>query len=149
MATSSAQIGSQNVWDSDYTGAGSRIAIIDTGTDDDHQSFGEEGYLHALEELAEAKGMSYEEYAESLNLLTWEEISSVKDKLNAGTAYNGQSSVMPITEQAYLNAKLPFAYNYVDSDYDINHDNDKQGEHGSHVAGISTANRYIDRKSVV
>ena len=50
---------------------------------------------------------------------------------------------MPITEQAYLNAKLPFAYNYVDSDYDINHDNDKQGEHGSHVAGISTANRYI------
>lgn len=143
MATSSAQIGSQNVWDSGYTGAGSRIAIIDTGTDDDHQSFGEEGYLHALEELAEAKGMSYEEYAESLNLLTWEEISSVKDKLNAGTAYNGQSSVMPITEQAYLNAKLPFAYNYVDSDYDINHDNDKQGEHGSHVAGISTANRYI------
>lgn len=51
MATSSAQIGSQNVWDSDYTGAGSRIAIIDTGTDDDHQSFSEEGYLHGWKNL--------------------------------------------------------------------------------------------------
>lgn len=143
MATSSLQIGSQNAWDSGCTGAGSRIAVIDTGTDDDHQSFSEAGYLHSLEALAEAEGMSFKDYAESLNLLTWEEIDSVKDKLNAGTAYNGQSSVMPITQQAYLNTKLPFAYNYVDSDYEINHDNDKQGEHGSHVAGIATANKYI------
>ena len=143
MATSSLQIGSQNAWDSGCTGAGSRIAVIDTGTDDDHQSFSEAGYLHSMEALAEAEGMSFDDYAESLNLLTWEEIDSVKDKLNAGTAYNGQSSVMPITQQAYLNAKLPFAYNYVDSDYEINHDNDKQGEHGSHVAGIATANKYI------
>lgn len=143
MATSSEQIGSQLAWDSGYTGAGSRIAIIDTGTDDDHQSFSEAGYLHSLDELAKAKGVSYDEYVKSLNLLTWDEISSVKDQLNAGTAYNGQSSVLPITEQVYLNAKLPFAYNYVDSDYDTNHDNDTQGEHGSHVAGIATANKYI------
>ena len=31
----------------------------------------------------------------------------------------------------------------MDEDFDITHDNDKQGEHGSHVAGIATANRYV------
>lgn len=41
------------------------------------------------------------------------------------------------------NTKLPFGYNYVDKDLDITHDRDQQGEHGSHVAGISTANAYI------
>lgn len=43
----------------------------------------------------------------------------------------------------YLTSKLPFAFNYVDENFDITHDNDKQGEHGSHVAGIATANRYV------
>ena len=42
-----------------------------------------------------------------------------------------------------MNEKLPFGYNYVDHDLDITHDHDDQGEHGSHVAGIATANRYI------
>lgn len=140
MATSSEQIGSGLAWANWYTGAGSRIAVIDTGTDDDHQSFSEAGFLHSLELLADEKGS---EYVENLNLLTWDEINSVKDQLNAGTAYNNQSQVAPITSAVYLNAKLPFAYNYVDSDYDINHDNDTQGEHGSHVAGIATANKYI------
>ncbi|MFR0734881.1 MAG: S8 family serine peptidase [Oscillospiraceae bacterium] len=46
-------------------------------------------------------------------------------------------------EQLYGTAKLPFHYNYVDGDLDVTHDNDDQGEHGSHVAGIATANRYI------
>ncbi len=31
----------------------------------------------------------------------------------------------------------------MDGDLDVTHDNDDQGEHGSHVAGIATANRYI------
>lgn len=145
MSTSSEQTGAVQAWLNGYTGAGSRVAIIDTGTDDDHQSFSEEGYLHSLEELAKAKGVDYDEYVKSLNLLTWEEINSVKDQLNAGTAYNNQSSVAPITEQVYISAKLPFAYNYVDSDYEINHDNDTQGEHGSHVAGIATANSWIKK----
>ena len=46
-------------------------------------------------------------------------------------------------DAAYVNSKLPFGYNYKDADYDIVHDNDEQGEHGSHVAGIATANSYI------
>lgn len=31
----------------------------------------------------------------------------------------------------------------MDEDFDIIHDNDSQGEHGSHVAGIAAANAYI------
>lgn len=34
-------------------------------------------------------------------------------------------------------------YNYVDQNLNINHDNDDQSEHGSHVAGIAAANDYI------
>ncbi len=39
MATSGAMIGSTAAWADGYTGAGSRIAVIDTGTDTDHISF--------------------------------------------------------------------------------------------------------------
>ena len=34
---------------------------------------------------------------------------------------------------------------YIDKDLDVTHDNDAQGEHGSHVAGIASANRYLKR----
>lgn len=133
MATSSVQIGSNLTWAAGYTGAGSRIAIIDTGTDNNHQSFSEEGYLYSLGKLAEKENKSVDEYIAGLNLMTADEIAGVADQLNV--------EIDP--EKAYLTAKLPFAYNYVDKDYDINHSNDTQGEHGSHVAGIATANAYI------
>lgn len=133
MATSSVQIGSNLTWAAGYTGAGSRIAVIDTGTDDDHQSFSEEGYLYSLGKLAEKENKSLDEYIAGLHLMTADEVAGVADKLNV--------KIDPT--KTYLNAKLPFAYNYVDEDYDINHDNDTQGEHGSHVAGIATANAYI------
>lgn len=44
MATSPVQIGSSAAWAAGYTGAGSRIAVIDTGIDPDHQSFAAAGY---------------------------------------------------------------------------------------------------------
>ncbi len=133
MSTSSSMIGSSAAYLEGYTGAGSRIAIIDTGTDTDHQSFDAGAYEYALSQLAEEAGMSYEDYVASLDLLDANEIASVASELNA--------TVDP--ETAYLTSKLPYAYNYVDGDYDITHDNDSQGEHGSHVAGIATANSYI------
>ena len=43
----------------------------------------------------------------------------------------------------YINAKAPYGFNYVDCDLDVTHDNDDQGENGSHVAGIAAANRFI------
>lgn len=124
---------------SGYSGAGSRVAVIDTGTDTDHQSFSEGGYEYALTKEAEEKGMSYEEYAESLGLMTEESIAKVLPQLNCYQRYDGLTAA-----DLYLSSKLPFAFNYVDGNLDVTHDNDAQGEHGSHVAGISAANSYID-----
>ena len=104
---------------SEYTGAGSRLAIIDTGLDWEHQSFSEEAFLHAIEEL-EAEG-------KEVSLMTAADIPS--------TGLNGRG--------IYLNAKIPYAYNYVDNNTTVNHTSDTQEEHGSHVSGIAAANRYL------
>ncbi|MBQ7871552.1 MAG: S8 family serine peptidase, partial [Oscillospiraceae bacterium] len=133
MATSPVQIGSNVAWASGYTGAGTRIAVIDTGTDLNHQAFDEAAYLYSLNYLAGTKGLTLEEYMDSLDLLDAEEIAAVAAELN----------VEIDAAQAYSSAKAPFIYNYVDSDYDVLHINDMQGEHGSHVAGIAAANAYI------
>ena len=135
---SSGMIGSGVLWNGGYTGAGTRIAIVDTGTDTDHQSFDNGAYLYALQQNANAKGMELDAYMASLDMLGTEEISEVLPNLHV-------SKLAPdvTAEQLYLNEKLAFGFNYVDGNLNIVHDNDQQGEHGSHVAGISTANRYI------
>ena len=135
MATSGGQTGSVLAWAEGYTGAGTRIAVIDTGSDTDHQSLDAAAFEYALAQLAAEKGMDADAYIESLDLLDAQEIAAVADDLNV--------AIDP--ETAYVNSKLPFGYNYKDADYDIVHDNDEQGEHGSHVAGIATANSYIAR----
>ena len=131
-------IGSGVLWNGGYTGAGSRIAIVDTGTDTDHQSFDNGAYLYALTQNAAAKGMDLASYKTSLDLMTADSIAKVLPQLHASKRYKGLTA-----EQLYLNEKLPFGFNYVDSTLNIVHDNDEQGEHGSHVAGIATANRFI------
>ena len=135
MATSGSQIGSGMAWNAGYTGAGTRIAVIDTGTDTDHQSLNAKAFEYSLSLLAEEAGMSYEDYIESLDLLDAEEIAAVADKLNIKDYLDA--------DKAYFNTKLPFGFNYKDADYDITHDNDDQGGHGSHVAGIATANSWL------
>ncbi|MBQ8355456.1 MAG: S8 family serine peptidase [Oscillospiraceae bacterium] len=140
--TSSAMIGSGNLWSSGYTGAGTRIAIVDTGTDTDHQSFDNGAYLHALAENAKAKGMSLESYMASLDLLDADDIAAVLDKLHAAQRMPGITA-----KQLSGTEKLPYGFNYVDSTLNIVHDYDQQGEHGSHVAGISAANRFIPNGS--
>lgn len=121
-----------------YKGESQRIAVIDTGTDTDHQSFDAQAFDHALEQAAADKNMDPEAYKASLDLLDPEEI---KEKLPYLHAYERTPDFT--AEQYYLNEKLAFGYNYIDKDLDITHDNDTEGEHGSHVAGISTANEYI------
>ena len=124
--------------ESGYTGAGTRIAIIDTGTDTDHQSFAEGAYLYAMNAIAQEKGISAEEYMASLDLLTVEELEGLLDQLHAYERYEGLTA-----EDLYYSAKLPFTFNYIDENLDVTHDNDGMGEHGSHVAGIAGANSYI------
>ena len=133
MATSGTQTGSTLTWADGYTGAGTRIAVIDTGTDTDHQSLSAAGYEYALSLIAQEKGLTVEQYIQTLDLLDAKEIEAVAGDLNV--------TIDP--KLAYLNTKLPFAYNYKDGDYDVTHDNDEEGEHGSHVAGIATANSWL------
>ncbi|MBQ7871359.1 MAG: S8 family serine peptidase, partial [Oscillospiraceae bacterium] len=133
MGTSPGKIGTTVAWSAGYTGAGTRIAIIDTGTDTEHQSFNEAAYQYSLAYQAGLSKLSLEEYVESLDLLDVEEIAAVADQLNI--------TVDP--ESAYINSKIPFGYNYVDADYDVRHINDSMGEHGSHVSGIAAANAYL------
>lgn len=124
-----------DVWNNGagYTGAGMRIAIIDTGLDIEHQSFNNDAFLHALEEDAEKTGKSYD-------LLDAGEIDGVLDQLNAKRNMPGVTAA-----QLYHNEKLPFGFCYVDKDVDVTHANDTQGDHGSHVAGIAAANRYLKK----
>ena len=132
MATSSEQIGSSAAWAAGYTGAGSRIAVIDTGADTDHISLSAAGFLYSLEQNAAKLGMSKDAYMASLHLLTADEIEKLSGELNAATG-----------AESYINEKIAYGYNYVDKDLDVTHDNDEQGSHGSHVSGIATANSYL------
>ncbi|MNM44842.1 Subtilase family protein [compost metagenome] len=137
--SASKMIGSTKVWDTGYTGAGTRVAIVDSGLDDDHQSFSSEAYNYALKQNAEKAGLSYNSYVSSLDLLDGSEISSVITKLNAYKRDNTLTAA-----KLWRNDKVVFGYNYIDKDLDITHDNDKGTGHGSHVAGIAAANRYIE-----
>ena len=76
----------------------------------------------------------------SWDLLDREEIQQVLPRLTI--AKDGLTAA-----DLYRNTKVAFGYNYVDGDLDITHDNDPQGDHGTHVAGIATANRYIRQGS--
>ena len=138
MYSSAGMVGASTVWADGLTGAGSRIAIIDTGTDTDHQSFDNDAYLYALAQNAAASGQTTEAYLESLDLLDTDEIARVLTKLNAY-----ECSGIKDAAQYRISDKLPFGANYIDKGGDVTHDHDNQGSHGSHVAGIAAANRYI------
>ncbi len=133
MSNAAEMTGSVQVWANGYTGAGSVVAIVDTGLDTDHELFQPEALLYAIEETDK-----------DVELMTEANVTAVWDQLNA-------SSFLDSAEGVYLNAKVPFGVNYVDRGLDITHDNDSQGEHGSHVAGIAAANRFVgeDRASAL
>lgn len=111
-------IGREDTWASGYTGKGTKIAIIDTGLDDDHQNF---------------QAMSEDKLTE--DSATKESISSVLGSLNASDLYPNLT-----VDQVYRNNKVAFAFNYIDQNTIVNHSRDTQGDHGTHVAGIAAAN---------
>lgn len=111
-------IGREDTWASGYTGKGIKIAIIDTGLDDDHQNF---------------QAMSEDKLTEES--ATKETVGAVLDRLNAASLYPNLS-----VDQVYRSNKVAFGFNYVDKSTVINHSTDSQGDHGTHVAGIAAAN---------
>lgn len=146
MSTSSDQIGSAIAWANGYTGAGSRVAIIDTGVDTDHPSFSAAAYQYSLAYNAGKAGVDIDEYVNSLDLLDVDEIEGVLEQLNIYERSVELGSTVT-AEELYINSKIPFGYNYIDCDFDVTHDNNSMTNHGSHVAGISAANAYIQDES--
>lgn len=141
MATSPVQIGSMTAWEAGYTGAGSRIAVIDTGVDVNHQSFNTRAFLYSLGKQAELAGKETDAYIEGLHLLDAEEIASVRDELNIPENVSA--------DELYVSEKIPYGYNYVDKNFNLGHTRDTASEHGSHVSGIATANSYYRRRDGV
>lgn len=126
MYATSTSFGSAQTWNElGYTGEGMRIAIIDTGLDLDHPSFAAE---------PNQVGTS----------LTVDEIAGVLTNLNAYKLYGNTLTA----EDLYRSGKVPYGFNYIDASLDVTHDNDQQGDHGTHVSGIAAANK-MDSTSVV
>lgn len=116
--TSENMVGAAKAWyELGYTGAGSKVAIIDTGLDTNHQSMNAEAFDHAIEEVR-AGGKTVE--------------------LMTSIPSSGLNAANPVR----VSDKIPFAYNYVDRNTRVDH-RDDASNHGSHVAGIAAANRYI------
>ena len=127
-------IGSYNAWLEGYTGAGSRIAIVDTGLDSDHPSFNSAAFDYSLLVTSTKNGKQIADY----DLLTAAKINEVLPQLHAAERYEGLTG-----NALYVSSKIAFGFNYIDATLDITHDNDQQGDHGTHVAGIATANTYV------
>ena len=128
--SSTYMVGASQAWAEGYTGAGSRIAIIDTGLDLTHQSVNADAFNYAIQQTGK-----------SVSLFTQSDLAAVLTQLNAYI----ELSTKPTAAQLYHTAKVPYGFNYIDSAYytQIDHMNDTEGEHGSHVAGIAAANRYL------
>lgn len=102
------------------------MAIIDTGADTDHPSLDPDAFTYAVKDSG-------------ATLMTAADLTdTVLEQLNASKKMPGVTA-----DQLYVNAKIPYGFNYVDDDLDITHANDKQGDHGSHVTGIAAGNRFI------
>lgn len=135
-------VGAQQTWnESGYDGTGMRIAIVDTGIDEDHPSFASDAIDQAIAD--QANGVE--------NYLTKDEIFDARLELNSvklGNQTGGQTRPVG-TSDFYRSAKIPYAYNYVDANpTNVGHDMDGSSEHGTHVAGIAAADK-LDTTTVV
>lgn len=120
MAATRENFGSAQTWNAGYTGEGMKIAIIDTGLDADHPSF-----------AADPSSPSVDAG----------DIEAVLTQLNSYETYSQKSAVALKSSSLYRSAKVAYGFNYVDNNLNITHDKDSMGDHGTHVAGITAANK--------
>lgn len=107
-------VGAIDAWDLDYTGAGTAIAIIDTGMMVDHPAFS------TMPD-------------ESTLRFTQDDIAAAIQ----GGHLQGAGNANLTLSNVYYNAKIPFRWNYVHNTYDVAH---RYNDHGTHVGGISAGN---------
>ncbi|MDE7162880.1 MAG: leucine-rich repeat protein [Clostridia bacterium] len=110
-------------------GSGMTVAILDTGLDYTHEAF--------KPNVDNDKISFTKDY--------------VQDKIDGnGTAYKGSSTLKAVQrsgvtlDDVYINEKVPFAYDYADSDANVY---PSYSQHGTHVAGIvaGAAESYTDK----
>ncbi len=118
----SSMIGADQLNATGYTGKGMRIAILDTGIDVTHPSFG------ALTE------------DQLSDPLTADDVNEIWKELNAGQSTS-------LLNLSYHSTKIPFAFNYDASNFNVSNTY-AYSDHGTHVAGIAAANK-LDSTSVV
>ncbi len=99
---------SSDLVEAGYDGSGMTVAILDTGIDYTHEAF-----LDMPEEVSFTK-----EYIEE---------RMATDTFNS-TVISGATA-----DDVYINAKIPYAYDYADKDADVY---PSYSQHGTHVAGI-------------
>lgn len=119
-------VGREEAWETGYTGKGMKIAVIDTGIDEDHPSFA------ALPESSLTETSA-----------TQASVNKVLGQLNASYLYPNLS-----VSDVYYSTKIAFGFNYVDANTKFNHAYDEEGDHGTHVAGIAAANNLGEGKVV-
>lgn len=96
----------------DYDGTGTVIAVLDTGTD----------YTHEVFDM---------ELDDSLTAITKDEVAALSSSL-AATSMSAAMGDTIDEDDLYLTTKLPYAYDYADSDTNVY----PVEAHGTHVAGI-------------
>ena len=114
LFNSTDMVGAINAWDLDYTGAGTAIAIVDTGMMVNHPAFSTEPEEDTLR-------------------FTQDDISAAI----AGGHLQGAGNSSLTLSNVWYSAKIPFRWNYVHNSYDVAH---VYNDHGTHVAGIAAGN---------
>lgn len=99
----------------DYTGAGMKVAILDTGLDYTHNAF-----LHM---------------PEGSDIWTQEDIDKIVNPADGSASKLLSKARVPSlqTSDVYVNAKVPYAFDYADNDANVY---PSYSTHGTHVAGI-------------
>lgn len=108
LADSVPAIGGDISQETGYTGKGMVVAILDTGLDTSHEAF-----------QNDVNGAKYTK-------------TDIQAKISGNPLQAGEISV----DSVYKSNKIPFAYDYYDSDTNVSGGN----SHGTHVAGIVGAN---------
>lgn len=101
-----------NSSDVPYDGSGMVVAVLDTGLDFSHSAF------------------SVDNFTSDTLGLTYDDVAKVIDETAAKRLFEGLG-----VDDVYMNEKVPFGFDYADSDADVysTHNN-----HGTHVSGVIT-----------